>query len=78
MSAYAVPDDEVPAEPPAFDLAALCDEDGRLQWAPDIVLGVDLGAVGEPGFRAAIASRVRRLQAHVHPDKQSGDGRLSR
>ena len=40
--------------------------------------GADLGAVGEPGFRVAIASRVRRLQPQVLPDKQSGDGRLSR
>ena len=80
MAAYFVPEDEVPASPPALDLAVLYDEQGRLQWVPELVLGLELSVDGaeSPAFQAAIASRVRRLQARVHPDRHSGDGQLSR
>ena len=80
MSAYFVPVDEAPASPPVFDLAVLYDEQGRLQWVPELVLGLelDLDSAESPTFQAAVASRVRRLQARDDPDRHSGDGQLSR
>ena len=63
--------------PPAFEVADLC-EDGRLIWVPELVLGVDSSDFEEPEFLGTLASRRRRAQALVHPDKTQDGGRLSR
>ena len=56
-----------------------CDEQDRLRWLPELVLGIDIVAVNSsPEFRTNLARLVRRLQGHVHPDRHSGDEFLSR
>lgn len=76
--AYTIPDGEAPAPPPAFRTETLSDEHGWLAWAPHLVLDVELDDVESPEFLLAVARRVRRLQARVHPDRYAGDGHLSR
>ena len=76
--AYTVPAGEAPPPPPAFSLGAVSDEQGWLAWVPHLVLHVDLANVGSPAYLAAISSRIRRLQAKVHPDRCGGDEYLSR
>ena len=63
--------------PPTFEVAELC-ENGCLIWVPEVVLGVDTADIEGPEFWATLASRRRRLQIAVHPDKTRDGGRLSR
>ena len=63
---------------PLFNAEDLCDEHGDLIWVPEVVLGVTLHDVGGPEFAQAVSGRLRRLQATLHPDKPTGDQRLSR
>ena len=73
-----IPDGEPPAKPSAFCTETLSEERGWLAWAPHLVLAVELEDVENPAFLSAVASRMRRLKARVHPDRYAGDGHLSR
>lgn len=73
--AYRVPANEKPAPPPVFTTVGLEDSRGWLKWVPELVLGlgVDVSDAGRPHFNAAVSSRLRRLQAHFHPDRPTGN-----